>query len=1009
MPTKAAFIGINKYRDPAISNLSGAKRDAVALEALFADTIPDLDARLLTDESATLPTVRAALAQLLTNAAPDDVVILSFAGHGSRDHRLVLHDSIPTSDSSMLAMSELAELFRTSPAKTILCVLDCCFSGEAPARVLDASPAPRMAVANWDALFSGKGRVLLAAASPTEPAWEQASTGHGLLTKAVIDTLTDASGPFDVGDAMDRIMALVRAEAARMGKVQTPTRIGYVEGGLTLPKLVPGTRYAAAFPERVGLTVTAALADLARFGIPVEAIGAWSARFPAGLNTLQVAAVNEHRLLDGRNLLVVAPTGAGKTFIGELAAIHAIAEGRRAVFVLPYRALVNEKYEEFVALYGEQMHLQVIRCTGDHQDQTSAFARGKYDIAILTYEMFLSLALSRRGAANHFGVVVLDEAQFITDPGRGIAVELLLTLMLGRRDAGASPQIVALSAVIGSVNGFDQWLSAGLLATAERPVPLVEGVVDRSGRFQYRDVDGTLKMEQFVPAHEIHQRRAEASAQDLIVPLTRRLIADGETVIVFRNSRGAAQGCANYLANDLSLPSASEALGSLAEHDQSSSSAELRRCLTRGVGFHTANLTREERVAVERAFRATDQLRVMAATTTLAAGINTPASTVILAENEFLGEDGRPFTIAEYKNMAGRAGRPGYGRNGRSIIYAESPIERERLFARYVLGQPEAVRSSFDAADLDTWILRLLSQVDEVAKDEVVSLLANTYAGYVAALADPDWQERTRHELQKLLDEMLSLNLLEQERGNVRLTLLGRACGQSSLSFRSCLRLVDLLRRQGATVSVTNLMLLIQGLNECDEAYTPIMSRAKVEKDRPAQLMLRVGERVVRELQHHARDDKSYLQRCKRGLILLDWIAGTPIGAIEERYSPSPYQGTIGLGDVRRFADLTRFHLRAASDIARILFISTPSEDDTEAVLRALEFGIPAELHDLLELNAGWNRGELLALLAAGVRTQAEIWSFPIQRAIEVLGAERYAKLERLRPAVMEPSSLSVA
>src|SRR5205823_4683871 len=104
--------------------------------------------------------------------------------------------------------------------------LDCCFSGEAPARVLDASPAPRMAMPNWSAMFAGTGRVLLAAASPTEPAWEQARTGHGLLTKAVIDTLTDASGPFDVGEAMDRIMALVRTEAARMGKVQTPTRIG---------------------------------------------------------------------------------------------------------------------------------------------------------------------------------------------------------------------------------------------------------------------------------------------------------------------------------------------------------------------------------------------------------------------------------------------------------------------------------------------------------------------------------------------------------------------------------------------------------------------------------------------------------------------------------------------------------------------------------------------------------------------------------------------------------------
>jgi replicative superfamily II helicase len=63
---------------------------------------------------------------------------------------------------------------------------------------------------------------------------------------------------------------------------------------------------------------------------------------------------------------------------------------------------------------------------------------------------------------------------------------------------------------------------------------------------------------------------------------------------------------------------------------------------------------------------------VLAATTTVAAGINTPASTVILAENEFVGEEGRPFTVAEYKNMAGRAGRLGFNEKGKSMIYAEA-------------------------------------------------------------------------------------------------------------------------------------------------------------------------------------------------------------------------------------------------------------------------------------------------------------------------------------------------
>src|SRR5688572_21637714 len=128
MAIKAAFVGINKYHDAAINNLSGACRDAVALAALFQDSIPGIDAQLFTNENATMSAVRAKLDELLQTAAHDDTIIFTFAGHGSPDHRLVFHDSESIADATMLPMAELAELFRKSPARSILCILDCCFS-----------------------------------------------------------------------------------------------------------------------------------------------------------------------------------------------------------------------------------------------------------------------------------------------------------------------------------------------------------------------------------------------------------------------------------------------------------------------------------------------------------------------------------------------------------------------------------------------------------------------------------------------------------------------------------------------------------------------------------------------------------------------------------------------------------------------------------------------------------------------------------------------------------------
>jgi len=150
-------------------------------------------------------------------------------------------------------------------------------------------------------------------------------------------------------------MEKVRAAAGRLGVTQTPVMLGHVEGGLALPKLMRGAHYLAAFPEAAGVRVSAQIDDLRQFGMPQAVLDEWTARFRGGLNGLQLSAVNDYRIFDGESLLVVAPTSSGKTFIGEMAATRAIIEGRKAVFLLPYRALVNEKYDLFSSVYGDNL------------------------------------------------------------------------------------------------------------------------------------------------------------------------------------------------------------------------------------------------------------------------------------------------------------------------------------------------------------------------------------------------------------------------------------------------------------------------------------------------------------------------------------------------------------------------------------------------------------------------------------------------------------------------------
>ena len=319
MALKGIFVGINKHLDSSIPELSGARPDATALWALFTDTIEGLSARLLVDEAATHAEVSRAMLGTLAAASLDDVVVITFAGHGSPDGNLVLFDT-NASDlaGTALSMAGLADAFKATKARAVLCILDCCFSGQAPARVLETAARPRSAFALTG--IYGEGRILLAACATNESAWEQPGTGHGLLTHAVIEALTgDAGESVSFPEIAGEIIRLARVEAERISVTQTPVFLGNVQGGLTFPVLKRGENYAAAFPAKAVQQTSGSFAEFSAHGFPPEIVERWSADFPQGLNTLQLKAVNEFGVLSGNSLLVVAPTSSGKTMVGEVA------------------------------------------------------------------------------------------------------------------------------------------------------------------------------------------------------------------------------------------------------------------------------------------------------------------------------------------------------------------------------------------------------------------------------------------------------------------------------------------------------------------------------------------------------------------------------------------------------------------------------------------------------------------------------------------------------------------
>ena len=279
--------------------------------------------------------------------------------------------------------------------------------------------------------------------------------------------------------------------------------------------------------------------------------------------------------------MVVAPTSSGKTMIGEMVAAEAALECRRSFFLLPLRALVADKHQEFVRRYAGY-GLTVIRATGDIADDIPALMRGRYDICLMTYEKFTALAVGSPHILNQVGVVVVDELQMLADRGRGANLEFLMTLLRVRRQQGVDPQVIALSGVIGDTNGIEHWLDARLLRSDRRPVPLNEGILCGDGTYRYIAADGS---ERSTPEC-IRPEPARSAHRGLLVPLVRRLVDEGKQVLVFRTTRREARSVAAYLAKELDLPPASEALAVLPTGDPSRAAEDLSAALEGGVAFH---------------------------------------------------------------------------------------------------------------------------------------------------------------------------------------------------------------------------------------------------------------------------------------------------------------------------------------------------------------------------------------------------------------------------------------
>jgi helicase len=379
-----------------------------------------------------------------------------------------------------------------------------------------------------------------------------------------------------------------------------------------------------------------------------------------------------------KSFLVCAPSGSGKTLIGEICAIHNVFQNfGKSVYLVPFKALATEKYFHFKNNY-ERFGISVELSIGDYDVDDSKLE--KADIIITTYEKMDSILRNFYDKEWIFFIstVIIDEIHTIGEFDRGPRLESLIVRL---NEFLHSPQIISLSATIANSEFFNQWLSSlgnktFLIKSEDRPVPLHYKIEVTQNK------DSTIK--------KIVKSTLEKKGQ----------------VLIFLNKRKGAQRTAHNLKHlvknclsELEVKTCKKIEASL--NKIKGVNNDLKKVIKYGIAFHHAGLLPKSRKLVEDSFRKR-LLKVICCTTTLSAGINLPARVVILRDFKkfvtsgnniknfsgyFENGDGfsffRPFSANEIFQCLGRAGRPGLDSVGYGIILVSDVEEKNWVEDHY--------------------------------------------------------------------------------------------------------------------------------------------------------------------------------------------------------------------------------------------------------------------------------------------------------------------------------------
>ncbi|WP_345474493.1 DEAD/DEAH box helicase [Glutamicibacter ectropisis] len=416
------------------------------------------------------------------------------------------------------------------------------------------------------------------------------------------------------------------------------------------------------------------------------------------------------KVTEGHSVLVAAPTGAGKTVVGEFAIFQALRENRKAFYTTPIKALSNQKYSELVNRHGAK---RVGLLTGDTSINSEA------QIVVMTTEVLRNMLYADSQTLDGLGYVIMDEVHYLADKFRGAVWEEVIIHL------PSNVQIISLSATVSNAEEFGGWLDTvrgqtDIIVSEHRPVPLFQhvmvgpNIIDLFAEDVAFDkvAEGESKasvnpeLRKLVRTHNSGGRvqrgrgkggrgpqRSSGFGQRVNRPsVIGKLDRAGLLPAIFfifsrKGCDMAVQQCAMADLRLTTNEEAAEIAQALDEVSYRIPSEDLdvlefwawRDGLIRGFASHHAGLLPIFKEIVEDLF-ARNLIKVVFATETLALGVNMPARSVVLEKLvKFNGESHVQISSGEYTQLTGRAGRRGIDVEGHSIVVWNPELEPEAL------------------------------------------------------------------------------------------------------------------------------------------------------------------------------------------------------------------------------------------------------------------------------------------------------------------------------------------